>query len=78
MLKRRGRQIDSEWERTGSEGRNELGEGNEEEIEIKKDLKLLVKDDGQEGEYIVLLISNNVGSKLALQLVFPNVAMSGV
>ena len=54
-----------------------MRKGDEEEIEVEEELELLVKDDGQEGEYIVLLVADNVGRKLALQLVFPNVVVSG-
>ena len=55
-----------------------MGQGNEKEIEVKEKFELLVKDDGQEGEYIVLLVANDVRSKLALQLVFPDVKMSSL
>jgi hypothetical protein len=47
-----------------------LGQSNEKKIKVEEELELLVKDDGQEGEYIVLLVADDVRSKLALQLVF--------
>jgi len=37
-----------------------LGEGDEEKVEVEEELELFVEDDGEEGECIVLLISNDI------------------
>lgn len=52
--------------RTDAEGRNELREGDEEEVEVEEELELFVEDEGEEGGDIVLLVPNEIGRELAL------------
>jgi len=46
---------------TDPELRDELGECDEEEIEVEEELELLVEHEGEECEYIVLLVPDDVG-----------------
>lgn len=46
---------------TDSEGRNELRECDEEEIQVVEELELLVENEREEREDVVLLVLDNVG-----------------
>jgi hypothetical protein len=49
---------------------DELGQGNQEKIEIEEELELLVEHDGEEREGIVLLVANNIRRESTLQFVW--------
>lgn len=63
------------WRTSKREGRTdpecwyELGEGDEEEVEVEEELELFVEYDGEEGECIVLLVSYDVGWKSSAEFV---------
>lgn len=45
---------------------NELGESDEEEVEVEEELELFVEDYGEEGEDVVLLVPYDVGGEFVL------------
>jgi hypothetical protein len=61
-----GKRGDVRHKETSFESRNKLGKCDEEKIEVEEELELLVKDDGQEREYIVLLVADNIRRELGL------------
>lgn len=55
---------------TDFQGRNELGESNEEEIEVEEELELFIEDQGEECGEVVLLVPNNIGRVPRLYLLW--------
>lgn len=53
---------------TNLEGRDELGEGDEEEVQIHEGLELLVEDQRHEADHRVLLVADEVRWKAVFQL----------
>lgn len=47
---------------------HELRKGDEEEVQVKEELELLVEDDGQERERVILLVADDVWGELLLVL----------
>lgn len=52
---------------TNLEGRNELGKGDKEEVEVEKELELLVYNDRKEGEEVIFLIPYDIRRVLGLE-----------
>ena len=48
-------------EQTDLQRRNELRQGDEEEVQVEKEFELFVEDDREEGEDIIFLIADDVG-----------------
>jgi len=67
-LGRQKRERSKREELTDLEGWDELGESDEEEVEVEEELELFVQDQGKEGCDVVLLVADGVGSERVLEL----------
>ena len=56
--------------RTDLQGRDELAQSDNQEVEVEEELELLVEDDGEEGEQVVLLVPHDVWGELGLELLY--------